>query len=181
MTNVDCILVWWISHSLVYLVVNWWRRPLQAHVPHPRHIHTLCPVCLSPLPKQPEADSRLMAGRPTGHVADAVLPPHGSTVCHLHLQAWWIKQSFGRSDEDVSAVQMVAHGKSLTYSTWCIFILFELLSFLNIQYTLSTPVFLPLISLVNLTRCESVSGRGCSSILWMSNTSHMNWMTGWAL
>lgn len=39
----------------------------------------------------------------------------------------------------------------------------------------------PLISLVNLTRWESVRGRGCSSMLWMSRTSHMNWMTGCAL
>lgn len=39
----------------------------------------------------------------------------------------------------------------------------------------------PLISLVNLTLWESVSGRGCSSILWMSKTSHMNWITGCAL
>lgn len=53
----------------------------------------------------------------------------------------------------------------------------------SIYSTLFPPLFffLPLISLVNLTRCESVSGRGCSSMLWMSNTSHMNWMTGWAL
>lgn len=39
----------------------------------------------------------------------------------------------------------------------------------------------PLISLVNLTRCESVSGFCCSSMLLKSNTSHMNSMTGWAL
>lgn len=39
----------------------------------------------------------------------------------------------------------------------------------------------PLISLVNLTLWESVRGRGCSSMLWMSRTSHMNWMTGCAL
>lgn len=40
---------------------------------------------------------------------------------------------------------------------------------------------LPLISLVNLTLWESARGRGCSSMLWMSRISHMNWMTGWAL
>lgn len=45
---------------------------------------TLFAVAPIPLPA-PEADSRLMAGRSTRHVADAVLPPHGSTVRHLHL------------------------------------------------------------------------------------------------
>lgn len=46
----------------------------------------------------------------------------------------------------------------------------------------STPFLdIPLISLVNLTLWESARGRGCSSMLWMSRTSHMNWITGWAL
>lgn len=53
------------------------------------HTHRVLGASLhrSPSTRSPEADSRLMAGWPTGHVADAVLPAHGSTVCHLHLQA----------------------------------------------------------------------------------------------
>uniref|UniRef100_A0A8W7PHR5 Uncharacterized protein n=1 Tax=Anopheles coluzzii TaxID=1518534 RepID=A0A8W7PHR5_ANOCL len=39
----------------------------------------------------------------------------------------------------------------------------------------------PLISLVNLTRCESVSGLRCSLMSLMSSTSHMNSITGCAL
>lgn len=39
----------------------------------------------------------------------------------------------------------------------------------------------PLISFVNLTRCESVSGFLCSLMSLMSRTSHMNSITGWAL
>lgn len=38
----------------------------------------------------------------------------------------------------------------------------------------------PRISLVNLTRWESVRGLVCSLMFWMSRTSHMNSMTGWA-
>lgn len=45
----------------------------------------------------------------------------------------------------------------------------------------NTTTHIPLISLVNLTLWESARGRGCSSMLWMSRTSHMNWITGWAL
>lgn len=45
------------------------------------------PPCVSSSLSNSEADSRLMAGWPTGHVAHTVLPPHGSTMCHFHLQA----------------------------------------------------------------------------------------------
>lgn len=67
-----------------------------VRVPRPQPIHTLHPASLVPSPTQ-KADSRLMAGRPTGHVADTVLPPHGSTVRHLHLQTWWIIRSVGEA------------------------------------------------------------------------------------
>ena len=68
------------------MLVRWLPPPT-----HTQPIHTLHPECPVPSPTQ-TADSRLMARRPTGHVADAVLPPHGSTVRHLHLQTWWIMQ-----------------------------------------------------------------------------------------
>lgn len=179
MTNADYIVVGWISHYPVYLMLYWWRLPLRPTLPPPRPIpSTHSAQCLL-FHRRPESDSRLMAGGPTGHVADTVLPPHGSTVCHLHLQAWRIKRKSvgvalrmwrfrnGCSCSDACSLT------NMLYFHW-----FDLALFSSRRAHLPS---LPLISLVNLTRCESVSGRGCSSMLWMSSTSHMNWMTGWAL
>lgn len=84
------MVVGWVSHYLAGLVVvNWWSHPLWSALPAPSLSTHSTQSLLFPSPTQ-RADSRLMAGRPTGHVADAVLPPHGSTVRHLHLQTWWI-------------------------------------------------------------------------------------------
>lgn len=136
--------------------------------PPPTYPHTPPRVSFFLSPTQ-SADSRLMAGRPTGHVADAVLPPHGSTVRHLHLQTWWITQRVVLALRACLCAAGCDFPRSNRfphhYTWWYLFVCFGS----------------PLISLVNLTRCESVRGRGCSSMLWMSSTSHMNWMTGWAL
>lgn len=91
MTNLDCIIVRWVSHYLVCLALNRWRHPLRSLFPTP--IPSTHPALCLLFLRHREADSRLMAGWPTGHVADTVLPPHGSTVRNLHLQAWWLKLS----------------------------------------------------------------------------------------
>ena len=54
------------------------------------------------------------------------------------------------------------------------------LYFLRIVPQWVISIFKHLISLVNLTRCESVKGLRCSAMSRISRTSHMKSMTGWA-
>lgn len=112
MTNVKGMAGRWVSYYLVSLVANWQSRPLWSVFPAPFPSAPLHPESPVPSLARPEADSRLMAGRPAGHVADAVLPPHCSTVRHLNLQTWWIISS---SIKNLSVCERLWHVLSLLF------------------------------------------------------------------
>lgn len=154
---------------------------------------------------------RLVAGRPPGHVADAVLPLHLPAVCDLHLQTW------GHSSASASGSRAGAprgcHGQCLLgYRqqslglTWGAALVVALAlrpqasrqgASVRIEKGAHSAApslggdpapcpsgpgrHPPLISLVNLTLWESVRGFCCSSILLKSKTSQTNSMTGCAL
>lgn len=177
MTNVNRMVVRWVSHYLVCLVVNWWSRPLWSVLPRPHSIHTLRPESPVPSPARGwltfdgwQADgSRCRRGTSSAWFHSASPPP--SNLVN-NIKCW-------SSIKNVSVCDMCSLSLSLTHvHNALLFIRFNSLSHTQTHFT---PPSSPLISLVNLTRCESVRGRGCSSMLWMSSTSHMNWMTGWAL
>lgn len=153
MTNGDCITVRWISQYLA----NWWKCHIWPIFPHTHPIQGLHPVFSRLLPFGDWLTS-------DGWLADGSRCTHGTSSAWFHnvslppLSLVNITCRVGVFKE----VQMrtAAHPHTWTFAMYW---------------------YLPLISLVNLTLWESVSGRGCSSMLWMSSTSHMNWMTGWAL
>lgn len=183
MTNIGCMVARWVSHYLVCLALNWWSHPLRSTFPAP----------------VPSTHSALFLRPPRGWLTFDGWQADGSHCRHGTSSAWFHSASPPPSNL-VNNIKCWSSTEHVSVCEWlrhecCLFLLRLSLSRAHARNALafiwlSSPShmqahfkspYLPLISLVNLTRCESVRGRGCSSMLWMSSTSHMNWITGWAL
>lgn len=178
---------WLSDESAIIWFVWWWIGD-----------HILCGPCSLP-PSHPHTPPRISASpRPPGGWLTFDGWQAGGSRCRRGTSSAWFHSASPPPSNLVNnikcwsgiinvsvwmaatcALPVPAQTLSLTHAhNALLFIWFNSPSHMLAHFT---PPSSPLISLVNLTRCESVRGRGCSSMLWMSSTSHMNWMTGWAL
>ena len=97
------------------------------------------------------------------HLKHAVFALHIATVCDLHLQAC----KHNTNNVDYAVEWSLKRNENASSASW--------------QWTCTRTSTVPRISLVNLSRCASVSGRRCSFRSRISSTSHMNSITDCSL